>query len=70
MRFAVNRYDTLLHGLEQCRLGFCRSPIDLIGNEEIRKNRTFHKGERTFLHVEYIRSCDVSGHQIRGELNS
>jgi hypothetical protein len=67
--------DTLfLHGFQQSRLRFCRSPVDFVCQNNIGKNRSFYKLEMPFPHLKIILydicTCNVGGHQIRSELDA
>ena len=56
---------TFLHRLEQCGLSFWGGPVDLVGKQNIRKNRTFDEPEFATSGVvlfQDIRSGDVRWH--------
>jgi len=65
---ACRRHSLFLHGFQQRRLGFGRRPVDLIGQNDIGKNRTGDKPELTIL-VQDLRADDIRWHQIGGELD-
>ena len=62
-----------LHGLEQSRLRFGRGTIDLIGQKDVGKNRSFDKTEGSLLTSPFffqdIGSRDIGRHQVRGKLD-
>ena len=58
------------HGLEQRALGFGRGSIDLIGQHQLRKNRTALKSEFAGFAVKDGYTEDVGGQQIAGELHA
>ena len=63
----------LLHGLEQGGLGLGRGPVDLVGQEQIGKDRPALKLERTnpLRRFEHDVGADQVGrHQIGGELDA
>jgi hypothetical protein len=63
----------LLHGLEQCGLGFGRGAVDLVGQHHVREDRPLHEpegapaGRQVFL--DDLRAGDVARHEIGGELD-
>jgi len=63
----------LLHGFEQCRLCLGRRAIDFVGEDHVREDRSFdelHATTAVARFFEDLRSGDVSGHQVRRELNT
>ena len=62
----------LLHRLEQGGLRLGRSPIDLVGQNDLREDRPFDKVQPALavLFVEDFSACDVRGHQVGCELDS
>ena len=60
-----------LHCLKQRSLGFRRSAVDFICQDQIRKNRAAHKSKAPAVgrFREDFRAGDVGGHQVRRELN-
>jgi hypothetical protein len=61
----------LLHCLEQRRLGLRRRPVDLVGEDDLREDRSVHETEGampTFL-VEHLGAGDISRHQVGRELD-
>jgi len=69
MRTAVHRDVILLHDLEERRVRLGRGAVDLVGQEELCKDRTRPEAELLLLHVEDGRASDVGRHQVGGELN-
>ena len=62
-----------MHRLKQCRLGLWWGSVDLIGQDDIFKNRTGDELELAaplggFL--QDVRTGDVHRHQVRSELNA
>ena len=71
MALISHRHSMLLHGFQQSWLGLRRRTVYLIRQHQIGKNRSLFKPENTsplFLHHN-IRSCHITGHQIRCKLN-
>jgi hypothetical protein len=61
-----------LHRFEQGSLGFWRSAVDFIREDEIRENRSAHESESSALRRvrEDFGAGDVGGHQVGGELDA
>jgi hypothetical protein len=70
VRDAVDAHLTLGHRLEQRRLGFRWCPVDLVGQQQVRENRSGAELEPARLHVVHRRAQQVGGQQVRGELHS
>jgi hypothetical protein len=69
---APGRSDVvLLHGFEQCGLGFRRRPVDLVSEQDLREDRPLHKAQRavTAVLVQHFGASDVRRHQVRCELD-
>ena len=60
----------LLHSLKQSSLGLWRSTVDLVSEEEIAEQWTGFERKFTFLGVVDVGTGDVSGEQVRRELNT
>ena len=63
----------LLHGLEEGRLGAGARAVDLVGHEELGEDRSLDEPERAppvGSLVEDLRTEDVGGHQVGGELDA
>ena len=62
----------LLHRLEQGGLRLRRRAVDLVGEDDLRKNRPRHEPQhaRAVLLVEHLGARDVRRHQIRRELDA
>src|SRR5262249_15113476 len=61
---------SFLHHLEQRALHLRRSPVNLIGKEEIGEDGTQRRGKVTVFLVIDARSHQVRRHEVRRELNS
>src|SRR5690606_27063831 len=59
----------LRHGLQKGTLDLGRSPVDLIGQQDITEKRSFPEMEIFGPVIEYIGADQVHGQQIRGKLN-
>ena len=60
----------LLHRLQQRRLHFGRRTVDLIRQNEVRKDRTLAGTERPFPRIIDQRADQVGRQQVRRELNA
>ncbi len=60
---------TLLHRLEQRRLGLRGRAVDLVGEQDVGEDRPLAELELAGLRVVDDRSGDVAGHQVGGELH-
>ena len=60
---------TFLHGLQQCRLGLRRRPVDLVGQQQVGEHRAGAELELGGAGVVHQRAGDVAGHQVGGELH-
>ena len=73
MRLASNCDALLLHRLQQSGLSLRGSPVDLIGQYDMGKDRALLKfkdfSPRRIIRKD-IRAGDIGRHQIRGELNA
>ena len=58
-----------LHRFEQGGLDLGRGPIDLIGEDQVRKNRTLLDAERALCRVENLGSDHIGGQHVRRELD-
>src|SRR6202022_651272 len=59
----------LLHRFQQRGLHFCRSAIDLVGQQDVGEDRALADAERARLQVVDRRSDDVRRHQVGRELD-
>jgi hypothetical protein len=66
---AAERHLPLLHGLEEGTLHLRRCTVDLVGENEVGKDRTEVHGELGALRLEDHGADDVARQQIGGELN-
>ena len=62
-------HGTLLHRLEQCRLCFGRRSVDLIGEDDVGKQRSLHEFEVPCF-VENFRPHDIGWHEVGCKLNA
>ena len=70
MAFAFEVDLFLLHRFEQRRLGFGRGAVDLIGQEELREDRSLLQMKTGRVHVEHARAENVGWHQVGRELDT
>jgi hypothetical protein len=72
-RYAADRDRRLLHALQERRLGLGRRPVDLVGQQDVREDRTLLELEALpavgILHDD-VGADDVRRHQVRRELDS
>ena len=61
---------TFLHDLQKCRLGFTRSTVDLICQQQIRHNHTRLIVKSTGRLVVHRESNDIRRHNIRRKLHT
>ncbi len=61
---AVHRDLPFLHGLQQRGLGAGRGPVDLVGQQDVDKDRAGPELERVGLLVEHAHAGDVVGQQV------
>ena len=70
----ADRHVPLLHCFEQGRLSFRWCPVDLIGEEDVCKQRSLHELERSTASVgvvlQNVGAGDVRWHEVRRELDS
>ena len=69
-RFVADRDLMLLHRLQQRRLHLGRRPVDLIGQDEVREDRTLAGTERPFPRIIDQRADQVGRKQVRRELDA
>ena len=69
-RCALDAHLPLFHNLEECRLGFGRGPVDLIGKQQIAEYGSFLKFKYTLLIVVHGETEQIAGEDIRRELDS
>ena len=69
-RLAFDRHLAFLHRLEQRRLGLRRGAVDLVGEQEVREDRTGAEFEVGFALVEDRRAGHVRRHQVGRELDA
>ena len=67
---SVDCHRVFIHGLEQRRLSFGRSAVDLVRQKNLGKYRSFGQHELIRLKVEKVRAKHVPRHQVRRELNA
>ena len=70
MAGVVDRHLAFAHGFQERALCAGRGPIDLIGQEDIRKHRAGSKLKLTGLLVEEREAGDVGGEQVGGALDA
>ncbi|CRF28989.1 Uncharacterised protein [Mycobacterium tuberculosis] len=73
MRLRPDRHRLFLHRFKQRALCLRRRPVDLIGQDEIAKNRTRLEPVGRFpfqTKLDYVRSGNVGRHQIGRKLNA
>jgi hypothetical protein len=70
MRDAIERYVLFLHRLEQRALRLWRGAIDLVGEDELRKERSGVEDEALLVAIEDRVAEDVRGQQIARELDA
>ena len=58
-----------LHCFEQGGLNLGRGPVDLIGEDQVRKNRTLLDAERALSRVENLGSDHIGGQHVQRELD-
>ncbi len=68
-RLPVERHLPLFHGFEQCALRLGRCPVDLIGQNQLRKDGTVLKTELAGLAVVDRYTEYIGGQQIARELH-
>ena len=66
----IQRHLVFLHGFQQCRLGFGRSPVDLIGEQDMGKDGTLAQLEFVRAAIIDVPASDIAGEEVRGELNT
>ncbi len=66
----VNRNLPFLHYLKQGGLGFGRCPVDLIDQHDIAEDGSLFKLEGCFLRIEYRSTDHITGHEVRGKLDT
>ena len=69
MALLANRDLAFLHRLEQRRLNLGRRPVDLVGEQQVAKDRAEFGGEVAATGVVDPRADQVGGHQVRSELD-
>ncbi len=69
-RFAFDGHLSLLHGLQQRGLGLGRGAVDLIGQDDVGKDRALAQLEGVLGAVEDVSAGDVAGQQIGCELDA
>ena len=62
-------HGAFLHGFQQGGLGFRWRPVDLVGQDDVRKQRALDKLELARL-IQNFSPDDVAGHQVWGELDA
>ncbi len=67
---SVHRDLPFFHHFKQSCLSFCRRSVDLINQDEIRKNRSFFKFKFRIFYAENRGSQNIGRHQIGRKLNS
>src|SRR5260221_1338428 len=67
---AVNGDLPFLHYFEESRLGFGRSTVDLVYQNDIAEDRAGFKLEIAFPGIEHGSPDDIAGHQVRGKLDA
>jgi hypothetical protein len=66
---AVHAHLPLFHGLEQRRLGLGRGPVQLVGQQDVREDRTGVEDRRHALAVEDHGPDQIRGQEVGGELH-
>ena len=69
-RHAVGRDLALLHRLEQRRLRLGRRAVDLVGQHDVREDRSLAELELAGLRVVHERARDVARHEVGRELDA
>ena len=67
---AVDRDLALLHGFQQGRLRLGRGAVDFVGQQEVGEDRALHQREGVVLEREEIGAEQVTGQQVRRELDA
>ena len=67
--FVPDGHLPLLHHLQQGRLDFRRSPVDLIGQQEVGEDGAFFDLESVVGGIVDLGPDDVAGKKVRGELD-
>lgn len=70
MRRPVHRDVCVGHGLEQCRLGSGRRAVELVGQDQLVKERARTEPELAGGRGEDLHPGDVGRHEVRGELDA
>ena len=74
MSHPADRNLSLLHRFQQRCLCLRWRPVDFVGENDVRKQRPFHKPSlslpRALVFFDDLSSGNVRWHQVRGELNS
>ena len=68
-----DRNPSLLHRLQQRRLGAWARPVDLVGHQQLAEHRALNKAERAaaaFAFLEHLGTENVGRHQIRCALDA
>ncbi len=63
----------LLHRFQQRRLGLGRSPVYLVGQNDVGKDRPRFESKKALVRIVYgnhRRAYDVGGHEVRRELDA
>ena len=66
----ANRDLFFLHRFEQRALHLGRRAVDFVGENEIREDRAFARGEAAGLRIVNLRADDVGGQHVRRELQA
>ena len=69
-RRAFDRDLAFTHGFEERGLGARRGPVDLVGQDDVREDRSGHELESQLLLVEDARAGDVGGKKVRRALDA
>ena len=67
---AVDRHLFLLHRFQQCRLGLGRCTVDLIGEQDLREDRTLAELELLRRRAVDVYTRDIGRKQVRRELQT
>ena len=67
---ALDGHLALLHGFEQCALRLRGGAVDLVGQDQLRKDRAWQEAELAALAFVDRNPGDVGGQQVAGELDA